>query len=623
MQDTYGTYMVLRIKVAIGEGSTALGTVPVYVDDITVDTFTYPLEPIVLDAEYYHTGDTVTVTVADIYENDDPIRTEEVTVHATSDTDIAGIEVTLTETGVNTGIFVGSFPLVPPVPEPGPDELGVSDGDTITVEYKGLTDTAIVDDTAPVFTSVSDGDYYRNTDTIILRADLDEVGLTVTADFSAIDSGYTIGDETVEDNGDTTYTITYTITEENTRPDGEYTIPVTAEDAAGNTATYTGFSTTLDNTAPSVTDPIADPSIIQPATPTDVTFTVSVSDELSGVASVAINLTSIGGAEDQAMTEIDGVYTYEWLNLEVAEEGTYILPITATDNVGNVNDTVAITLQVVADTEGPSAPVFTEVVPICGGLVIRGLYAEDLLTGVNRYEILMNGTDGWTITETDLTATEWTPGVNCGTFERAAVLAGYAGEYVNITVIAYDCVNNPSDEIILYEGVIPEGEWYPVVLYEGWNLISLPLIPKSTDSSEILSLILKQGGAEEVFGWDDGWQRNPTTMEDGKGYWIEMQEYDVLIVQGYNVAEPPGSPPPVISYSLSAGWNLAGFTSTTNMPASDYLASLETDSYYTRLYTWNAEAQRWMSVSADGGSLTPGQGFWIYMYKEQTLIPPV
>lgn len=606
-----------------------------YADEAAADDAAIDSTP-ELDSEYYRIDDQVNVTIYDGMANTDPMSIQTITVSAKSDCDVVGdAEVTLTEDGSNTGIFTGSFTLIGEAPaDRDADEIVVEEGDTVTVTYDVLysdvdaSATATIDEMAPVFITpnvTGDKDYYKNEDTIILTATLDVAGYTVTADFSAIDSEYTTGDESPADISGGVYTITYEISGDNTIPDGVYNIPVTAEDAAGNTATHT-FSTELDNTAPSVTEPTATPSIIQPDSETSVLFAVSVSDEpSSGVASVTIDLTSIGGDADQEMTESGtiGIYEYTWSDLTVAEEDTYTLTITATDNVGNVNDTEAITLEVIEDTIGPSDPVFTKAVPICGGLIVQGLYAEDILTAVHEYQILMNSTVWATITEAHLTATTWTTDTNYGAFERAAVLAGHAGKYVNITVIAYDIVDNPSNETILYEGLIPEGEWAPIVLYEEWNLISLPLIPESTAREDILSLILEQGasGVIVTYGYNqtiDDWISDPAEMTDGWGYWLYVSEYDVLIVQGTETPEPPATPP---TYLFTEDWVLGGFKSTTNRVISDYIASLEDGSYFPYVYVWDATAQDWDMRGTDA-NLEPGEAFWIWMYEVQSLIPP-
>ena len=415
-------------------------------------------------------------------------------------------------------------------------------------------------------------------------------------------------------------------------PDGPFAIQVNATDYVGNEATPAERFTTIDNTPPFIWVNIG-PDATQVGSTfwigketTSIWVNVTVADY--GIDKLFTGIYVNGTLQAWDFSETGKNYTgypiwesNNTLSLDL-DAKYWVIHVNVTDSSRPSNHTSEMTVYIQRDYVPPYEIGFTSVTPICGGLIVYGLYAEDLV-GVNDYVFKNGSVELAIIQQTTLDANSWQSDTCWGAFGGVAVLnlTDYAGEFVNITVCARDFGLNEGDEIIVYTGTIPEGEWYPVELHEGWNLISLPLIPNSTDSSEILSLRLKQGGAEEVFGWDGGWQRNPATMEDGKGYWVKMQEYDVLIVQGYNVAEPPGSPPPVICYSLSAGWNLAGFTSTTSMSVDDYLGSLEENSYYTRLYTWDAANQRWITVSGDQ-SLTPGQGFWIFMYEEQTLIPP-
>jgi len=600
-----------------------------------------------LDSEFYKNVDVITVDVGSTFANDDPIRINTLEVHAESTpTDSVGIDVELEETGVDTGVFTGSFPITDVIPPPV-GYLAVDEGDIVTVTYTyndgedhTFTDTATIDEKPPEFLDpfvVSDADFFKNGDTITLTISLDTTGYTVTADFSAIDSECTLEEEAIG-----AYTITYEISEENTMVDGEYTITVTAEDEAGNTATY-DFTTNLDNTEPSVTKAVADPSVIQPEEATTVTFTASVSDELSGVALVMIDLTEIGEGAAEEMTEIKvedvgtGVYEYEG-SVEVALAGDYVLPITATDTVGNENALESITFQVTLDTEGPFEVGFTEAAPVCGGLIVRGLYMEDDLTGPGSYEILVDDVTFETITETLLVTTDY------GTFGefdehvvfKRSIVLDLTGtvDPVSVTLIAYDLVGTAADEIILYEGLIPEGEWAPVELYEGWNLVSLPLIPDSSDSGDVLSLILDQGASGVVvsYGYDqytDLWIANPADMTDGYGYWLYALDDDVMIVEGTDKLAPP-SPP--ATYEFTEGWVLAGYkqTSTTNEPTGkieDYLASLEESSYFETIYVWDAATTTWdtldTTVIGTTDVLSPGMGFWIWMYSDQSLIAPL
>ncbi len=217
-------------------------------------------------------------------------------------------------------------------------------------------------------------------------------------------------------------------------------------------------------------------------------------------------------------------------------------------------------------------------------------------------------------------------------FKGALVLdlKAYAGLKVNLTICTVDYGNNPSAPTT-YVLTIPKGEWQAIQLYQGWNLISLPLIPISKARTDVYSLVLPDGalGIKVTYGFDNAgkiWIKDPTTIEDGKGYWTYVESSQVLIVQGTRTPSPPATP---TTYHLYVGWNLAGYTEQKPINASDYLASLEPGSHFRYIYIWDAENQVWVMVDTKEPTtfpyyqLSPGQGFWIYMYKEQDLIPPI
>ncbi len=265
--------------------------------------------------------------------------------------------------------------------------------------------------------------------------------------------------------------------------------------------------------------------------------------------------------------------------------------------------------------------------PICGGAIIRTLTATDNV-GVLSFKVYINGTPV-TVPLLRLQAQTLTNVDSHKTFSGILILdlTSYADKTANITIAAVDYGANEGPGVSTTISV-PKGTWYPIVLHPKWNLVSLPLIPNNTATSNIYSLILKQGasGVTVTYGFDNtakSWVMNPTTMTDGKGYWIYMKAYDVLIVQGLPTPEPPALP---TTYHLPAGWCLVGFTETISMDASDYVESLEQRSYFRWLYVWDAATQSWTMVDTkpeSSGTLYPGQAFWIYLYTDQDLIPPI
>lgn len=148
-------------------------------------------------------------------------------------------------------------------------------------------------------------------------------------------------------------------------------------------------------------------------------------------------------------------------------------------------------------------------------------------------------------------------------------------------------------------------------LSQGWNLISLPLIPNNSNISVILADIT--GNVEIVWGyeavtgtwtsWAPGWGGDLTNIVDGKGYWLNMNAVDTLIIEGVVLPLPPATPP---TYHVVEGWNLIGFKSCAPATASEYLAGLGGN--FTVIYGYDDSG--YFSVPASG-QLEPGHGYWI------------
>ena len=173
---------------------------------------------------------------------------------------------------------------------------------------------------------------------------------------------------------------------------------------------------------------------------------------------------------------------------------------------------------------------------------------------------------------------------------------------------------------------------YDIDLAEGWNLISLPLIPNSTNITDIINaenlasgnmdnvdLVYYFDTASETWLWWNGAPASTlTTMEDGLGYWMLMSGADTLTVQGTKVGDPPPE------YGVIVGWNMIGFTSTAAMAPEVYLASAAGD--YTLLYGWDAVGETWLWWNgAPASTLTtmePGDGYWILMDNPGIITPP-
>jgi hypothetical protein len=158
------------------------------------------------------------------------------------------------------------------------------------------------------------------------------------------------------------------------------------------------------------------------------------------------------------------------------------------------------------------------------------------------------------------------------------------------------------------------GGTHNLSLAAGWNLISLPVRPSNTAVSSVLSAVA--GKYEAVYSYDSaqgqylsyvpGQSGNDlTSLEEGKGYWIYMNEGGTINLSGAAAGK---------SISLKAGWNLAGFNSTSTVPISNALSSI--NGKYEAVYAFDTSSNAY-SGHVPGGesdltSMRPGEGYWIY-----------
>jgi len=433
--------------------------------------------------------------------------------------------------------------------------------------------------------------------------------------------------------------------------DGPLGVQVTAVDPAGNTGSGSK-STTIDNTMPqlvslSIIDSNSLESLHQDASGT---YWMKASTGNISVAAAFYNLQTFTGniyfnstsyAFVNSTLYYYGYYYENWLpsttGFNVTGSNQLTINITLTDGSSPTANRYTNTWTIKRDVIPPSAVSFGTTTIICGGIIIPGITATDNV-GIDHYAIYLNGTSYWLYPD-DMNSSTLEYWSIFATVQNKTVIDLFdsydAGDVANITIVATDYGSNAGPATTLTVTVLA-GMWYPIEMYPKWNLISLPLLPSNTATTSVFSLMLVNGaaGVNFAYGFDNvakTWALNPATMTDGNGYWVNMKAYDVLIVQGYPVWAPPGSPPPIVQYSLKQGWNLAGFTETDSYYAPDYVASLQStlvlQSYFRFVYAWNAQNQNWFTIDLTGNYwpyyIYPGQGFWIYMYNDQTLIPPV
>jgi len=184
----------------------------------------------------------------------------------------------------------------------------------------------------------------------------------------------------------------------------------------------------------------------------------------------------------------------------------------------------------------------------------------------------------------------------------------------------------PADALTAATVTVEQGvfEQASIELVEGWNLISLPLIPLDSAINAVLAGIMED--VISVWHWDTpgehwhsfapGASSDLSSMTDGKAYWINMDAAQNLTLAGTQMPEGTQLPP---AYDVVAGWNMVGFKSTaTNVTATDYLAGTE----YVRIYGFKNGA--WFLISGppyDNPKMEPGLGYWVAFTEPGTIYP--
>jgi len=179
-----------------------------------------------------------------------------------------------------------------------------------------------------------------------------------------------------------------------------------------------------------------------------------------------------------------------------------------------------------------------------------------------------------------------------------------------------------------------------ITLQEKWNLISLPLVPlvdgisiedalasiPAADRADILSIWYYDRCEDEWLVWGNG-QSSLTTFDDGRAYWMRLA-YPLpgcgnvtWWVWGTPKPVPPASP---AEYPVCEGWNMLGYTNTTIATAGAYLWNW-TSAPTPVVYGWTQgcwTSQTWNLVAFPGGSLVPGQGYWVAFPKDGSVYQP-
>ncbi len=182
-----------------------------------------------------------------------------------------------------------------------------------------------------------------------------------------------------------------------------------------------------------------------------------------------------------------------------------------------------------------------------------------------------------------------------------------------------DPVTANNSDMVTITGLAPDpkDDW-TIHLDDGYNLISLPLIPSAASPNiatltsgvdfDKISTYVADGAAWFNYDGPAGAPDDLDNLADGQGYWFNMNSADTMSFTGWELVaetDPPSLPP---SYPVVSGWNLIGFKSTMPMLPEDYLAGIA--GKYVIIYGY--ENGMFFIAGAPGHSmLQPERGYWI------------
>lgn len=321
--------------------------------ELTVEDLAGTVGTLAFDQAYYNPAtDTAIISLTDADVNQDPDAVEQVSVSVTSDADSRGISVTLTETGLDTGVFttaasgldVGFASVVS-------DQTGALirafDGNTVTANYDDISPrrtrsaSAIADASPPVTAFAPSGEFHLDGEDQYAPA-------TFTYSLDATDaySGVAATEYSLNGTGFVEFSEPFAI-----GWPGTHTVEFRSVDAVGNWETTNTETVIVETTPPEAPDGLAG---------TVANFEV----HLSWNPNSETDLAGYNVYRDGVQVNTTLVTSTEFTDI-VADAKTYTYNITAVDWVGTESQ-FSLSLPVTVDISAPvisvptSGSVFTD-----------------------------------------------------------------------------------------------------------------------------------------------------------------------------------------------------------------------------------------------------------------------
>jgi parallel beta-helix repeat protein len=169
-----------------------------------------------------------------------------------------------------------------------------------------------------------------------------------------------------------------------------------------------------------------------------------------------------------------------------------------------------------------------------------------------------------------------------------------------------------------------------VLLYEGWNLISIPFIQTETNLGTVLNSIK---GSYDAVQWynvsdtSDPWKHNstkkPSHLNDLNdihhmmGFWIHITQPGGILFQ-YTGIQPIENQ----TITLNPSWNLVGYPSLISYNRTQGLNNITFGTDVDSIWTYNAATKKWEELSPSD-YFEVGRGYWVHSKVTKTWIVPL
>ncbi|NLG52295.1 MAG: DNRLRE domain-containing protein [Chloroflexi bacterium] len=178
----------------------------------------------------------------------------------------------------------------------------------------------------------------------------------------------------------------------------------------------------------------------------------------------------------------------------------------------------------------------------------------------------------------------------------------------------------PAELVVEYSVEVPQS--YTLRLYEGMNLISLPVLPADPSVAAVFGPVLDDvvviwsqdasdsAAPQKLYDAEDAALAGLAQLEPGRAYWVQMREGADLPVSGKSIEG--------MTLALKKGENMVGYPSLTTRDVAAALAGISDKVEQVWSYDASDAGDPWKRYEAAGPTWTndlhefaPGRGYWI------------